>query len=177
MTDFFELASKRQSTRSYSDKPIEHEKLVKIVEAARLTPSACNSQPWSVIVVEDPQVVKEVASSVSLLGINEYLASATAFFVVVEEQAHLMAKIAQIVDSQVFAKGDLGAFSLSLTFAAQELGIGTCISGLFDRPRLRKLLNIPEYKSIFIVIAAGYPNTDNIRKKERKPLEEIARFV
>ena len=177
MSDFFELASRRQSCRSYKDAPVEHEKLVKIVEAARLSPSACNSQPWSVVVAEDPKVVAEIASSVELLGINGYLKSATAFFVVLEERARLMPKIAQLMDSQVFAKGDVGGFALALCYAAEELGVGTCIAGMFDRPRLRELLSIPETADIFLVIAAGYPSSDKIRPKERKPLAEIARFV
>ena len=176
MSDYFELAEKRQSCRAYLDQRVDHEKLVKCVEAARLSPSACNSQPWSVIVVEDPKVVKEVASSVNLLGINAYLASATAFFVVLEERAKLMPKIAQIMDSQIFAKGDVGGFALTICYAAEELGIGTCIAGMFDRPRLRELLTIPDTANIFIVIAAGYP-ADKPRDKERKPLEAIARFV
>jgi nitroreductase len=177
MTDFFELAAKRQSCRSYTDVPVEHDKLVKIVDAARLSPSGCNSQPWKVVVVEDPKVVKEVASSVALLGINEYLSTATAFFVILEERARLLAKVASILDSQVFAKGDLGGFALSICFAAESLGVGTCMVGMYDRPKLRELLNIPEHYPIFLVIAAGYSKSDKVRNKDRKPLDEIARFV
>jgi nitroreductase len=177
MSDFFELAAKRQSCRGYTDVPVEHDKLVKIVDAARLAPSGCNAQPWKVVVVETPNLVKEVASSVALLGINNYLSSATAFFVILEERAKLMPKVAQFLDSQVFAKGDLGGFALSICFAAESLGVGTCMVGMYDRPRLRELLSIPEHYPIFLVIAAGYPSSDHLRKKDRRPLEEIARFV
>jgi nitroreductase len=172
------LVKKRQSTRSFSDKPVEREKLVEIVDAARLSPSACNSQPWKVIVAaEDKKIVTEVAESVALLGINKYFANAPVFFVVLEEHAKLNRSIAQIVDSQIWAPGDLGGFTLTLCYAAEELGLGTCVIGLFDRPRLREALGLPLHAKIKLIVAAGYPSTENVRHKERKTLEEIATFV
>ncbi len=106
--DFMELCHKRQSCRDFADRPVEHEKLVKCLEAARLTPSGCNAQPWSFVVAENPEVVAEVAKCAQQLGINEYISGAKAFFVVLEEHAVLMPAIRKILDSQYFAKGDLG---------------------------------------------------------------------
>jgi nitroreductase len=177
MADYYDLALKRQSCRQFQDKPIEHEKLVKCVEAARLTPSACNSQPWSFVVVESPDLVTEVAKTTAQMGINEYIKKAKAFFVVVEEYAELMPNIAKLIHSQYFARGDLGAVALALTLEAESQGIGSCILGVFDRPKLRELLSIPKDKDIFIVIALGYPTSDNVRSKQRKPLDEIVRYV
>ena len=177
MSDYFELAEKRQSCRAYLDQRVDHEKLVKCVEAARLSPSACNSQPWSVVVVENPEIVPQVAECTRQLGANAYIKEAKAFFVILEERARLMPAVAGVLDSQVFAHGDLGGFTLALTLAAESLGVGTCILGLFDRPKLREILNIPEEKSIFLVVAAGIPKSDKVRPKERKHLEQIARFV
>ncbi|MDR1658681.1 MAG: nitroreductase family protein [Deltaproteobacteria bacterium] len=177
MTDFHELALKRQSCRDFADRPVEHEKLVKCVETARITPSACNAQPWSVVVVEDSAVVPEVAKLTQQLGINEYTSKAKAFFVVLEQYAKLMPKIASLIDGQYFAKGDLGAFTVSLCLEAEAQGLATCILGLFDRPRLRELLKLPPEQPIFIVVAVGYAAKDFIRPKVRKPLEEIAKFI
>ena len=177
VSDFLELAKRRQSCRAFSDKPVEHEKLVKCVEAAMLAPSGCNAQPWSVVVVEDPKLVPEVAAGSMQMNINSYLKDAKAFFGFLEERAKLMPAMAKISDSQIFAKGDLGGFALSICLEAESLWLGTLIVGLFDRPRLRELLNIPEEKSFFIVIAAGYPAKDHVREKVRKPISEVARFV
>ncbi|MDR0354831.1 MAG: nitroreductase family protein [Deltaproteobacteria bacterium] len=177
MSDYMELAKKRQSCRTYKDQKVEHEKLVKCIEAARLTPSACNSQPWSFVVVESPDLVSEVAKTTMHLGINEYIGQAKAFFVVVEERAELMPKIACMIDSQYFAKGDLGAVTLSLCLEAESQGLGTCIVGLFDRPKLRQLLNIPESNGIFLVVAVGYPSGDKVRDKHRKPIDSIVRYM
>ena len=177
MTDYIELAAKRQSCRGFSDKPVEREKLLKCVEAARLTPSACNSQPWRVLVVTDPAVREEVAKSTQQLGLNAYTEKAQAFFVVLETYAKLMPKIASLSDSQIFAKGDLGAFTYSLTLQAEAQGLGTCILGLFDRPKLLELLKIPAGQSVFLVVAVGYPESDVVRAKARKPIEEIHAFI
>ena len=61
--DFFELVNKRESVRGYLDKKVEREKILKIVEAARMAPSACNAQPWKFILVDDENKVKEIANN------------------------------------------------------------------------------------------------------------------
>ncbi|UQZ91080.1 nitroreductase [Deltaproteobacteria bacterium Smac51] len=177
MMDFMDLCQRRQSCRDFADKPVEHEKLVKCIEAARLAPSGCNSQPWSFVVVEDQKIVPEVAKCTQQLGANEYIAGARAFIVVLEEHAVLMPVIRKVLDSQYFAKGDLGAAVVSICYAAEAQGLGACICGLYDREKLCELLNIPVEKQFGGVIAVGYPASDKIRNKVRKPMEQIARFV
>ena len=59
--DFHELINQRQSVRKYSDKPVEHEKIMKIIEAVHVAPSACNSQPWKLVIVDQPVLKNEVA--------------------------------------------------------------------------------------------------------------------
>lgn len=175
--DFMDLCLRRQSCRNFADKPVEREKLVKCVEAARLTPSGCNSQPWSFVVVEDPKLAPEVAQCAQQMGINEYISGAKAFIVVLEEHAVLMPGIRKIMDSQYFAKGDLGAAVVTICYAAEAQGLGTCILGVYDREKLGQLLNIPLEKQYGGLIAVGYAAEDKVRNKTRKPLEEMARFV
>lgn len=174
--DFMDLCLRRQSCRNFADKAVEHEKLVKCIEAARLTPSGCNSQPWSFVVVEDPKLVPEVAKCAQQMGINEYISEAKAFIVVLEEHAVLMPGIRKILDSQYFAKGDLGAAVVTICYAAEAQGLGTCILGVYDREKLGQLLNIPIEKQYAGLIAVGYAAEDKVRNKPRKALEEIARF-
>ena len=175
--DFSELCQHRQSCRDFTGQPVEHEKLVNCVEAARMAPSGCNSQPWRFVVVETPGLVQEVSKCTMQMGINEYTSKAGAFIVVMEEHAVLMPSLRKILDSQYFAKGDVGAASISICLAAAEQGLGTCILGIFDREKLCQVLDIPAEKRISVVIAVGYPSSDKIRPKIRKPLEEIARFT
>ena len=177
MTDFMDLCLRRQSCRDFADKPVEHEKLVKCIEAARLTPSGCNAQPWSFVVVENPSIVPEVAKCAQQMGINEYVSGAKAFVVVLEEHAVLMPGIRKLLDSQYFAKGDLGAAVATVCLAAEDQGLGTCILGIYDRERICELLNIPVEKQFGGLIAVGYPAGDKVRNKVRKPMDELVRFV
>ena len=175
--DFLNVCARRQSCRSYADKPVEREKLVRCIEAARLAPSACNSQPWSFVVVDNPALVPEVAKCTQQLGANGFASEVKAFIVALEEHAVLSPRIKGFMDSQSFAKGDLGGAVLSICLEAETLGLGTCIMGIFDREGLCNLLDIPKEKRFFCVIAVGYPTSDKVRDKIRKPLEEIVRFV
>lgn len=177
MSDFMELCLRRQSCRNFADQPVEHEKLVRCVEAARLAPSGCNGQPWSFVVVEKPEVVSEVAQCAQQLGLNSYISDARAFFVVLEEHAKLMPQLKRIVDSQYFAPGDIGAATAYLCLEAESLGIGTCVLGIYDREKISSLLDIPQEKKIRSLIAVGYPVDGTVRPKTRKPLEEIVRYI
>lgn len=178
MSNFLELCNARQSCRKFSDQPVEHEKLVSCVEAARLAPSACNSQPWHFFVAESPEVVAQIAKAGQQLGINAFLDNAKAFFVIAEEHAVLIPHIRGIFDSQVFAQGDLGIVSAYLSLAAADQGLGTCHIGIFDREAVCKALELdPQKTRINTLIAVGYPLVDQIRPKARKPLEDVATFV
>ena len=71
--ELFEALVQRQSGRNYAEQPVEMEKLRKCVEAAQLAPSACNSQPWSFVVVSTPDKVKEVTVAHKRLeNLNSY---------------------------------------------------------------------------------------------------------
>ncbi|MFP3155598.1 nitroreductase family protein [Lachnospiraceae bacterium ZAX-1] len=177
MSDFIDLCLHRQSCRNFAEKPVEHEKLVSCVEAGRLAPSGCNGQPWSFIVVEDPKIVAEVAKCGQQNNMNPFLTKAGAFIVILEEHAVLAPTIRNILDSQYFAKGDLGAATLSVCFEAEAQGLGSCIIGMYNREELCKLLNIPIEKQFASLIAIGYAANSTVRDKIRKPLDEIVRFI
>ena len=70
--DFSELANKRQSDRQYQQKPVDRALLLQCLEAARVAPSACNSQPWKFVVVDEPSLVSEMASAAAGMGMNKF---------------------------------------------------------------------------------------------------------
>ena len=175
--DFLDLCLRRQSCRNFSDKPVEHEKLLKCVEAGHYAPSGFNSQPWSFVVVETPALVAEAAKCGRQMNMNPSLSKARAFIIILEEHAVLMPAIRCILDSQYFAKGDLGAAALQVCLEAETQGLGTCIIGIYDREGLCKLLDIPVEKQFAALIAVGYPADPTVREKSRKPVESITRFV
>lgn len=177
MEDFFDLIGRRQSCRSYSAVPVEREKLLRCIEAARLAPSACNSQPWSFVIVNGGETARQVAKCLQGAGMNRFTDHCPAFVVALEEHANLSERVASAIKSQTFASVDIGLACMQFCLAATEQGLGTCIMGWFSEPRLRELLDIPKGKRVRLVIGVGYPANDAVRPKARKPLEQIARFI
>jgi nitroreductase len=111
------------------------------------------------------------------MNINGFLDKAGAFIVVLEEHGVLMPALRKMLDSQIFAKGDLGAAVEHICLEATDLNLGTCIIGLYDRETIAKLLEIPQEKQFAGLIAVGYPASEDIRPKDRKPLDQIVRYV
>lgn len=169
---FFELINKRESCRDYSNKKVDKELLVKCIDAARLTPSACNSQPWSFVVVNSEEKSPLVAQCTQSAGLNKFTDNVPAFIVICEEEAKLIGGI-----SQKYAGGDVGAATLNICYAATELGLSTCIMGSVDREKLKEILGLPESKNIRLVLAVGYASSDKVRNKVRRPIDEIMTYI
>lgn len=176
--DYFSLISQRESCRNYDpNRPVSHQQLTRCLEAARIAPSACNSQPWSFVVVNQPELSAQVAECLQGLGMNKFSENCPAFIVVVEEKATLSARLGGMVKSQEYASIDIGIATAHLVLAATEQGLSTCIMGWFHEGKLKNLLPIPKEKRIRLVIGVGYAAKEGLRPKKRKSLEEIATFL
>lgn len=176
MTNFFDLAARRQSDRAFDpNRPVEKEKIRRILETVRLAPSACNSQPWHFIVVDDPETKNKLADAVAskILGINHFSKQAPVHIVVVEEKSNLSAGFGAWLKDKNFAHIDVGVAAAHLVLAAEDEGLGSCILGWFDEDKVRKLLGIPSGKRVLLDVVIGY-STQPDRKKVRKDLEKIA---
>lgn len=167
----------RESCRQYSDRPVEREKLLQCLEAARLAPSACNSQPWRFVAVTTPELAVQLAPLTQRLGLNRFADQVGTFVVVCEQPAYLSAKITERQPNQKYAQMDVGIAVAHFCLAATSLGLSTCILGMFSEERVRALLAIPEESTIRLILAVGYAATDTLRAKKRKPLEEIAQIL
>jgi nitroreductase len=172
---FLELLEKRQSVRGYIDKPVEKEKLMRCIEAARLAPSACNSQPWKFIIVEDKEIKNELANltTTQMLPINHYTKQAPVHVVLVMEKPNLTSKIGELVWDKPYTLIDIGIAAIQFCLQATVEGLGTCMLGWFNEKKVKKLLNIPASKRAALVITVGYPASEEIRNKQRKKIEEI----
>jgi nitroreductase len=177
MKEFFELINKRQSCRKYSDKAVEKEKLVKCIEAARMAPSACNSQPWHFVVVNKKELSAKVALCLQDKIMNKFTSECSAFIVVVEESGNLTSRAGALIKQQDYRSIDIGIATEHICLAAAAQDLGTCILGWFDEKELKKLLNISKLKRIKLVVAIGYPKDDNIRNKVRRNINEISTFI
>lgn len=178
MNDFLSLAKQRQSDRAFDPgRPVEKEKLERILEAACIAPSACNSQPWHFIVVDDPELKNKVADATSnrILGINHFTKQAPVHIVVVEEKPNLSAGFGSWVKDKNFAHLDVGIAAAHIVLAAEDEGLGSCILGWFDEDKMRKLLAIPSGKRVLLDIVLGYSMQPE-RAKKRKPAKEVVGY-
>lgn len=177
--DFSQLITVRQSVRSYQDKPVEEEKLAQLIEAVRLAPSASNSQPWKLIIVNDPALKDKVAKSTfsALVSFNKFVPQAPVLAVLVIEKPKIVTQIGGMLKDREFSLIDIGIAAEHFCLQAANLGLGTCMLGWFDEPAVKQLLNIPQHKRIGLVIALGYAKEDDlVRRKNRKSTEEMSSF-
>lgn len=178
MKDFLSLARQRQSDRSYDpERPVEREKIERILEAARISPSACNSQPWHFIVVDDPELKNKVADATStrILGLNHFTKQAPVHIIIVEEKVNLTSGFGGLVKNKEYAQMDIGIATAHLCLAAEDEGLGSCILGWFDEKKMKQLLDIPSNKRIALDVIIGYP-TGRDREKKRKDFQTIATY-
>jgi len=180
MTDgkeMLELINSRQSDRKYSDKPIEKDKLERIIEAGRMAPSACNAQPWKLIIVTEPDLLHKVsvAASAKLLGMNSFVGQAPLIIVIVREKPNFSSKIGGTIKNKDYSLMDIGITSENICLQAEAEGLGSCMIGWFDEPEIRKILSIPRTKRVELIITIGYSLSEK-REKRRKKKEEVVTY-
>ena len=128
---FLELAKKRYSVRSYLDRPVEKEKLLQVLEAARIAPSAVNKQPWNFIVVTNENTKNKIAETYP----REWFKTAPAVIVVCGDHS----KSWKRKDGKDHCNIDVAAID-HMTLAATDLGLGTCWVCAFDAKQCHKIL-------------------------------------
>ena len=176
---FQELINRRQSVRRYQDKPVEREKLQLLIEAVRIAPSASNSQPWKLIMVDEPELKDKIANATfsKLVAFNKFAPQASVMAVLVIEKPKLITQIGGSVKNREFPLIDIGIAAEHFCLQATELGLGTCMLGWFSEKKIKQLLNIPKKKRIGLVITLGYETEDyKQREKTRKSIEEMSSF-
>jgi len=173
---FLEILKERQSVRGYSDRAVESEKIVRCLEAARMAPSACNSQPWKFVVVDDPQLKDQIAgytTSGPLVPMNHFTRQAPILVVIVRESASMTSKIGTLLKDKPYTLMDIGGAALQFCLQATAEGLGTCILGWFNEKKVKEALNIPKNKRAELIITLGYPSSQTLRPKVRKNMEDI----
>jgi len=154
----------RRSIRKFSDRPVEDEKLLKVLEAVRLSPSACNLQNWKFIVVKDSET--KAALTEAAFG-QKFLNEAPIIMVACGTEVE-----------QVMACGQY-RYTVNLSIAtaytlleAYEQGLGTCWIGLFDEKKVKEILRIPENARVVAITPLGYP-AETPEQRPRKKIDEI----
>ncbi|MCB2207188.1 MAG: nitroreductase family protein [Bacteroidetes bacterium] len=176
---FLELIYKRQSDRKYIDKEVEKDKLERCLEAARLAPSASNSQPWTFIVINDPELKDKVARKTvgPAKTFNKFVPQAPVIVAIVMEKPKIITELGGRVKKKEWPLIDIGITAEHFCLQAAEDGLGTCMLGWFDEQSIKELLHIPEKNTIPLLITLGYtPDDYNLRKKVRKKFEKVVRW-
>jgi nitroreductase len=169
----------RRSIRLFLDKPVEREKILRCLEAARLAPSAVNLQPWKFIVVDDKKTGEKLfqASFRGIYFFNQWASKVPVFVVVVIDKHGLISNLIGIMRDTLRALLDIGIATEHFILQAEEVGLGTCWMGGFDEKGVKRILDIPGNKKVAAIIALGYPDsTEIIKEQERRKLEEISAF-
>ncbi len=174
--NFTEIAENRQSTRSYDPaKEIEEEKLLAILNAARLSPSACNGQPYKITVCKG-EAAKSVAKATQGMGMNKFASDAPVLLVISEMPYVKTAALGAKLKNNDYRSIDIGIAAAYITAEAAARGIGSCILGWLDDEKIREICGTNGKARL--VITLGYPKEDDkLREKKRKPISELVKTV
>ena len=163
-----EAMQARHSVRKYSSRKVENEKLQKILESIRLTPSRYNDQNIRVIVVRNPDMKKEICRRAETQPMVEQ-ADVLLVFCAIDKTDFVMpcGQYGYVVDMAL-------AMGFSLVEAAEQ-GLDTCIVCAFQEAAVKELLNIPGTSRVVSMVVLGY-GTDDSPCRQKKTLEEIVSY-
>lgn len=166
--DVFQAVRTRRSIRRYKDKPVEKEKLSKVLEAARLSPSANNNQPWNFIVVTDKIKRKKLFPAYS----SDWFIKAPVIIVACSFPQEAWSR----QDGEEYWKVDIAIAMQSMVLVAHELGLGTCWVGAFNEAKVKEALGIPKEVRLIAMTPLGYPAEKKGPVTERKTAKEIIHY-
>ena len=173
--NFYEISQQRQSCRAYDEsRAVEEEKLLAVLEAGRLSPSACNAQPYHITVCRGESAA-QVAKAVQGMGMNVFASRVPVFLVISEENYNRTAAIGAKIKHNDFRSIDIGILTAYLTAEAEAQGLASCILGWLDDEKLRAICGVKQ--PVRLVIALGYAKEgDKLREKKRKDMEELVTY-
>ncbi len=176
---FLDLCRARQSCRKYDPaRPVPRELLERCVEAARLAPSACNSQPWTFLIVDHPARRDRLAAAAfhGVFSMNRFAADAPALVAVVTERSRTLAQMGGALRGVPYRLVDVGIAAEHFVLQAADEGLGTCWLGWFDAPAVKRELRLPRSARLDLLISVGWP-LQPPREKTRKAAAEMSRFL
>jgi nitroreductase len=164
--DFAKLVNDRYSVRSFSNKPVEKEKIEAIIDAARKAPSAVNFQPYTIFVVSQPENLQKIGKCYH----RSWLASAPVLMVVVGNKDMAWKRAS---DMKNYTDIDCAILIDHITLQATDLGLGTCWICNFDIDLLNETLALKPQQEAIAIIPVGYPESDEIPAKKRKGIDDL----
>lgn len=170
------VIEKRYSVRAFADRPVEREKILACIEAARLAPSAENSQPWRFVVLDDPELKKAFGEAVfsGVYRMTRFALSAPVLILILAKPDIVANRIGRWIQGTQYYLLDIGIAGEHLVLQAQALGLGTCWIGWFDAKKATRFFGLPKTLRPCAILAMGYPKfPDRVVSRKRKKIEEI----
>ncbi len=165
----------RRSVRAYDPTPVGPEQIRSLLEAARLAPSACNSQTWRFVVVSQPAAISRICREAMRPVIpNRWLSQAPLLIVGCAKRDIVANRIGSRITGTEYYQIDMGIAMEHMVLKATEMGLGTCWIGWFREDRIRQILVIPGRIKVCALLAVGYPKNEPQKRRSRKPLERLA---
>ena len=176
-----DLIKHRKSCRKFDpSRPVAPEPIEKCLEAARHAPSACNSQPWTFVVVTDDAIradICEKALCTGLYKMNDFCREAPVLVAIVSEKMRFWAAAGSPARDTRYYLIDIGIAGEHFALQAEELGLATCWLGWFDEKAVKKALGVPRGKRIDVMLALGYADAGwRGRPHPRKSIGEMSSF-
>ena len=176
---FLELVRLRRSVRRYRRDPVPREAIERCLEAARLAPSACNSQPWTFLVADRDPLRAQLAEAAfgGVHRMNTFAIPAPVLVAVVAERSKLAAALGGAVRRVPYNLIDLGIACEHFVLQAAAEGLGTCWLGWFDERAARRVLGLSRLAHVPIIISMGYADQPPAGEQKRKPIDEVRRYL
>lgn len=173
--NFTEIVNKRQSCRNFDNtKQVEQEKLDAILNSARLSPSACNGQPYHITVCTE-NTAQLVAKATQGMGMNKFSTDAPIQLVISEKDYCRSAAVGAKLKHNDYRSIDIGILAAYITAEATEQGLDSCILGWFDNEKIKSICEL--HGNVRLVICIGYANKDDkLRDKKRKDIKELISY-
>lgn len=178
LSSFLKLVENRRSIRRYLPRPVEREKILSCLEAARLAPSAENVQPWRFLVIDEPGIRDELCKGAfsGIYAMGKFAKNAPVLIVILARLDFVANRLGRAVQGTQYYLLDIGIAGEHAVLRAEELGLGTCWIAWFNTRKVRKILKIPQKYKPVAMLALGYPEKRPSRERPRKPLADLMWF-
>lgn len=166
--NFLELAKKRYSCRSFLEKEIEQEKIDKMLEVARIAPTAVNLQPQRILIIKNKSKIEKLKEA------TRYTFDAPVIFAICYDKNISWKRKYDGNDEGII---DASIVTTHMMLEATDLGLGTTWVGAFDPMKAREILELPENYEIVSLLPTGYPSEEGIpssNHEKRNNIDEIA---
>ena len=177
-TGFLRLAARRTSCRAYRDDPVPRERIERLIEAARLAPSACNRQPWRFAVVTKRPTKGLLAREGILPGLSmDWIANAPVIIALGIKASAVTHNIAPVISGVDYAWMDVGIAGEHLVLEATEQGLGSCWIGWIRPAKIRRIVHWPRDIKPAALITIGWPAEEKTTPRPRLDANDITAWI